>query len=232
MSDQQPATPQPRQRNIAHWVTPARSMLALALGLALIIHPEKSRPMLINFIGMFWLAAGIMSLRWGTAGERAQRVSVMVGIVGIVAGGLMLGRFLLAQVMGEEPIVLLIGVVVTLTGLVHVFEGFRTGADRQRRRSWISTLLGVFEIVLGVVVLLWRDDFGPVFYAAVVLWAFMAAFALLREALRQRTRASEGGLIMQRRSVDGRADFNCLKAWGKRKGVTTRPRCQWRTDLG
>src|SRR5512145_81688 len=97
MSAQQAAEDKRAKRHIAHWVTLARSVLALTLGLALIIHPEKSRPMLINFIGMFWLAAGLMSLRWGTAGERAQRVSVMVGIVGIVAGALVLARFLLIQ---------------------------------------------------------------------------------------------------------------------------------------
>jgi uncharacterized membrane protein HdeD (DUF308 family) len=189
MSEQQPIEAKHPERRAAFWITLARSVLAFTLGLALILEPDKSRPMLISFIGMFWLAAGIMSLRWGTSGERAQRMSVVVGIVGIVAGVLVLGRFLLAQVVGEAPMVLLIGVVVVLTGLIHVFEGFRTGSDRQRQRSWISTLLGTFEIVLGLVVLVWRDDFGPAFYAVVVIWAFLAAFALLREALRQRSRA-------------------------------------------
>jgi uncharacterized membrane protein HdeD (DUF308 family) len=189
MSEYQPIEAKYTGRRAAFWITLARSVLALALGLALILQPDKSRPTLVNFIGMFWLAAGIMSLRWGTSGERARRTSIVVGIVGIVAGVLVLGRFLLAQVVGEAPIVLLIGVVVVLTGLIHVFEGFRTRTDRHRQRSWISTLLGVFEIVLGVVVLLWREDFGPVFYAVVTIWAFLAAFALLRQALRQRSLA-------------------------------------------
>jgi len=189
MSEPQPIEAKHPERRAAFWITLARSVLALALGLALILQPDKSRPMLINFIGMFWLAAGIMSLRWSTSGERARRTSVVVGIVGIMAGVLVLGRFILAQLVGEAPIVLLIGGVVALTGLVHVFEGFRTGVDRHRQRSWISTLLGIFEIVLGLVVLAWRDDFGPIFYAVVVIWAFLAAFALLREALRQRARA-------------------------------------------
>lgn len=189
MIERQPVEAKHPERRAAFGITLARSVLALALGLALIIQPDKSRPMLVNFIGVFWLAAGLMSLRWGTSGERAQRTSVIVGSVGIVAGVLVLGRFLLIQLLGEAPIVLLIGVVVTLTGLVHVFEGFRTGTDRHRQRSWTSTLLGVFEIVLGVVVLVWREEFGPVFYAVVVIWAFLAAFALLREALRQRAHA-------------------------------------------
>jgi uncharacterized membrane protein HdeD (DUF308 family) len=192
MSEPQPVEAKHPERRAAFWITLARSVMALALGLALLLHPDKARPMLVNFIGVFWLAAGIVSLRWGASGERARRMSVVVGIVGIVAGVLVLGRFLLSQLVGEAPIVLLLGGIVVLTGLVHVFEGFRTGADRHRQRSWMSALLGAFEIVLGLVVLVWRDDFGPFFYTVVTVWAFCAAFVLLREALRQRARAMAG----------------------------------------
>ena len=189
MSEQRPVEAKHPERRAAFWITLARSVLALALGLVLVLQPAKPRPFVVNFIGVFWLAAGIVSLRWGASGERARRMSVVVGIVGIVAGVLILGRFLLIQLVGEAPIVLLLGSVVVLTGLVHVFEGFRTGPDHQRQRSWTSTLLGAFEIVLGLVVLAWRDDFGPIFYAVVTIWAFMAALVLLREALRQRSLA-------------------------------------------
>jgi uncharacterized membrane protein HdeD (DUF308 family) len=144
--------------------------------------------MLINFIGMFWLMGGVMSLRWGVSGERARRMSVVVGVVGIVAGALILGRFVLAQVVGETLLVVLLGVTIVLTGLVHVFEGFRAGKDQHRQRSWASTLLGIFEIALGLVVLLWRDEFGSIFYALVTIWAFLAALILLRQGLRQRAR--------------------------------------------
>jgi hypothetical protein len=41
--------------------------------------------------------------------------------------------------------------------------------------------------MLGLVVLAWRDDFGPIFYAVATIWAFGGALALLREALRQRS---------------------------------------------
>ena len=189
MSEHQQIEAKHPERRAAFWITLARSVLALALGLALIFHPDKTRPILVNFIGVFWLAGGVMSLRWGASGERARRRSVVVGIVGIVAGVLILGRFLLSQLVGEAPMVLLLGTVVLLTGLVHVFEGFQTGPDHQRQRSWTSTLLGAFEIVLGLVVLMWRDDFGSIFYALVTIWAFMAALVLLRQALRQRVLA-------------------------------------------
>ena len=189
MSEPRPVEAKHPERRAAFWITLARSVLALALGLALVLQPNKARPFVVNFIGVFWLAAGIMSLRWGASGERARRTSVVVGIVGIVAGVLILGRFLLSQLIGEAPMVLLLSIVVVLTGLVHVFEGFQTGPNHQRQRSWTSTLLGAFEIVLGLVVLVWRDDFGAIFYAVVVIWALTAALVLLRQALRQRSLA-------------------------------------------
>jgi len=49
--------------------------------------------------------------------------------------------------------------------------------------------LGALEIGLGLVLLLWREEFGPIFYAVVTVWAFGAAFVLLREALRSRVTA-------------------------------------------
>lgn len=195
MSEPQPGETKHAGRRTAFWITLARSILALFLGLALILQPDKARPMLVNFMGMFWLAAGIMSLRWSASGERARRMSVVVGIVSIVAGLLILGRFLLSQLVGEAPIILLLGVIIVLTGLVHVFEGFRTGSDRQRQRSWTSTILGAFEIVLGLAVLVWRDDFGPFFYTVVTIWAFGAAFVLLSEALRQRAHSMAGKAV-------------------------------------
>ncbi len=181
------------ERRAAFWITLARSVLALTLGLALIVEPQKTRPFLVNFMGVYWLVAGLMSLRWGASGERARRTSVVVGIVGILAGVLVLGRFLLINLVGEGPVALLLGIIVVLTGMVHAFEGFRTGPQHQRQRSWTSTILGGFEIVLGVVVLVWREDFGPVFYAVATIWAFLGASLLMREALLKRASFSSRG---------------------------------------
>jgi hypothetical protein len=57
--------------------------------------------------------------------------------------------------------------------------------------------LRIFEIGLGVVILTWRDEFGPVFYLIATVWAFLGAFVLLREALQKRaeTRQQKIGAI-------------------------------------
>ena len=45
------------------FLPPLRGLLAVTLGVALVFQPDKTRPILANFMGMFWLASGIVSLR-------------------------------------------------------------------------------------------------------------------------------------------------------------------------
>jgi uncharacterized membrane protein HdeD (DUF308 family) len=58
MSERQPVEAKHPERRAAIWITLARSVLALALGLALVLEPDRTRPFLVNFIGVFWLASG------------------------------------------------------------------------------------------------------------------------------------------------------------------------------
>ena len=51
------------KKNVAFGITLFRGLMAITLGLVLLFQPDKTRPMLGNFMGMFWLASGIISLR-------------------------------------------------------------------------------------------------------------------------------------------------------------------------
>ena len=79
---------------MAFWITLVRGMLAVTLGVALVYWPDKARPILVNFMGMFWLVSGIVSLRWGVHGERAKGLSLLAGATGVLAGtGMLSGPF-------------------------------------------------------------------------------------------------------------------------------------------
>ncbi len=174
---------------VAFWVTLFRGVLAALLGLALILQPDKTRPILVNFMGMFWLASGIMSLRWGASGQRARRRSIVAGAIGIVGGLLVLSREITRGVIRESMVLYIFGGIIILTGLIHVFGGFRVGEDAIRQWSWTSFLLGVFEIMLGVLLLISSPtELRPGVFIAATIWAFIGAFMLISDALRQRTR--------------------------------------------
>jgi uncharacterized membrane protein HdeD (DUF308 family) len=183
-----PRNQRDQPRSVAFWVTLARGLFAVFLGLALILNPDKTRTMLVNFMGMFWLASGIMSLRWGVRGERVQRWPLLAGAIGILAGLIALTRNVTREVLGEVLVIIMLAGVMILTGLIHAVGGFRTGADAVRQWSWSSFLLGVFEVVLGILLLVTPSEHGSLIYWAASIWAFIGAFILLAEALRIRAK--------------------------------------------
>jgi uncharacterized membrane protein HdeD (DUF308 family) len=179
---------------MAFWITLIRGMLAITLGVALIFQPDKARPMLVSFMGMFWLVSGIVSLRWGVHGERARGLSLLAGAAGVLAGIGMLSRRFTQGIVGEDVLLSVIGLIILLTGLMHMFGGFRTGPEetsllsQSRRCSWTAFLLGLFEIVLGVMLVIEPMGRGPVIYFAASVWALVGGAILIGDALRLRRR--------------------------------------------
>jgi len=191
MTADEPAK-KPRRVNAPFWVTLIRGLLAAFLGLALVFQPDKARPVLVNFMGMFWLASGIMSVRWGATGHTTRRPwPIIAGIAGIIAGLLALTRRMTAGVLDELVILNLLGGVMVLTGIIHITGGFRIGRQ-ERHRTWASVLLGVFEIILGGLALLAQSlDFGRAFYWSLTIWALVGGFLLFADALAMRRRAKQ-----------------------------------------
>ena len=172
--------------NMAFWITLFRGILAVALGIILIFQPEKTRWFLGNFMGLFWLASGAMSLRWGLAGERSKGLSLLAGVVGVIAGLAMLSRTFVANYVAETTMFTVLGVIVLLTGIMHVSGGFKKGPDHVRRWSWTAFLIGAFEIILGLIVIISPLDRSPFFYFVAVVWAMLGGLILIGDALRVR----------------------------------------------
>ena len=80
-------------------------------------------------------------------------------------------------------------VVILLTGVLHVFGGFQVG-ETHRRFMLTSILLGVFEIVLGIVLIIEPMNRSVFFYLIVSVWALLGGFILITSAIRLR-RANE-----------------------------------------
>ncbi len=173
----------------AFWITLARGIFALTLGAALLLQPDKTRPMLVNFIGMYWLVSGVVSVRWGLRGERARGLPLVAGVLGTVAGLAVLARFVLIGVLDDTLALYLLALVVLLTGLLHMFGGFRTGADHTRERSTASFLLGVIEVIGGILLFIVQLERGTLLYFLLVAWALCGGLVLIFDALYLRRQA-------------------------------------------
>jgi len=172
------------KRNIVVGITLFRGLFATILGLLLLFQPEKTTPILGNFMGMFWLASGLISLRWGASGERARGWALLAGGIGIVAGIATLGRGYLGNIIPRDVMLSILGVVILLTGILHAFGGFQVGDEKHRKLSITSTLLGAFEIVLGVLLIVEPLGRSTFFYITITIWALVGGFILIADAVR------------------------------------------------
>jgi len=181
---------------VMFWVTLVRGMLAITLGVALLIQPDKVRSFLITSMGMFWLVGGVMSIRWGLSGKRTRGLPLLAGVVGVLAGIMAISRrFLqLDSLVSETLIITILGVAILLTGVMHLIGGFRTGEDASRQWSWMSFILGLFEFVLGLALIIEPLDQGLVIYFGASIWAMLGGIILFGDALRQRSRARGAAL--------------------------------------
>jgi uncharacterized membrane protein HdeD (DUF308 family) len=171
---------------VKFWITLIRGGFAIVLGVALIFQTEKALPILANFMGMYWLVSGIVSLRWGVTGERAKGLPLLAGIVGVLAGIGILSRRFTSVYVAEEFVISLVGVIILLTGLLHMFGGFRQGQASGRQWSWTSFLLGIFEVILGLLLIIAPLNRGPLAYFAAMIWALLGGLILIGDALRAR----------------------------------------------
>jgi len=178
---------QRRRFQTALGVAMVRGALAIFLGLALFFLPDKSRPMLANFMGFYWLVSGVVSLRWGTAVRPVRRLPILAGVIGVLAGLMVVSRLFLQNFVGEVLIFNLIGFIMLLTGLLHVFGGFRTD-NLTRSMTWGSIILGIFEIILGALLITTTAGFSPAIHLAISIWAFTGGFMILADAWRLRAK--------------------------------------------
>ena len=183
-------------RNIGFWISLLRGFFAIMLGLILIFNPEKTRVMLFNFMGFFWLTSGILLIRHSSAvfGDQTDRLlgkrtALVMGMVGILTGTLVISRSITRGWVDEVVFMELLGAVILLTGVLHLFGEFRIGRVIKRKRMTAQKILAVFEIILGGLVIISPLDRSPIIYWTATIWALIGGGLIIYDALYQRAQA-------------------------------------------
>ena len=177
---------------VAYRVGFARGVLALGLGAAMVVQPEKTSDNLATYMGAFWTLTGVVSIRSALSGQRTRGVPLVSGCAGVVAGLVVLFHERVDDV-AQSVLFSLLGIVILLTGLAHVLGGFTTGDELERQRSRSSILLGMMEIALGLLFLLGSLENSRAAYWAAGIWALTGGVILIGDALflRRRLRDQE-----------------------------------------
>ena len=169
---------------ILFWITLIRGFLVVILGISLLFIPEKTKGMLFNFMGIFWLMSGIVIIRQEIH-NRGHRLVLVLGVLGVVAGIAVVTRDLTRQYLAEFWVVELLGAIILLTGIMHILGGFQIGGKAMHGRTKLSIILGFFEVILGGVFVIFQGGQSQILYTVAIIWALLGGIFLLSDAYRQ-----------------------------------------------
>ena len=170
------------------WITLARGVMAIVLGLALVLQRDRAPAALVNFMGVYWILNGLVTFKVGAATKGRRRLLARAaGAIGIVTGAVVL----LANV-GTTFLLSILGVVIALTGVVHLLGGFDL-ADVSGRRWRPGVPLGILELGLGATLLLTSDRNDSLSTWLASAWALVGGAVLVTDALVIRRRLLAAG---------------------------------------
>src|SRR5499433_46484 len=136
----------PQQSSI-WWIFLLQGIAGIILGLMLITAPGATLLVIVTFLGFYWLITGVLALVRIFVDRSIPWIwSLLSGIVGILAGLLVLRHPLLASVTVPTVLVIILGVQGLFMGVLEIIEGFQGGGIG-------SFMLGALNILVGLVLL-------------------------------------------------------------------------------
>ncbi len=154
----------------------------IALGIGLLVNPLKTETLLLNFMGIFWLITGITLIVRSNA-ALGKQASLVFGLVGILAGMIVVGRNIVEAWLTDLVLLEVLGAVILLTGVAHVLAEFTIGRRTPARQTAYHYLLGIFEFVMGTILLLPALEPGQYVYWLATGWALVGGALILGQAL-------------------------------------------------
>src|SRR5882672_11731005 len=108
------------------WIYLLQGIAAIILGLMFLAAPEATLLTLITFIGVYWLITGVFSfVRMFVDRSIPWFWSLLIGIVGVLAGIFVLRHPLLAAVAVPTTLVIIFGVQGLVMGVLEIVGGFK-----------------------------------------------------------------------------------------------------------
>jgi uncharacterized membrane protein HdeD (DUF308 family) len=128
------------------WVVLLEGIVAILAGLFLLYRPAQTTIFLVQVLGIFWLAEGILSIIGALifSGNRAWKL--LSGILSIIAGIVILTYPIYSSLIVLALFVVFIGIWAVVTGAVKIALSLKGG-------GWGTGVIGILTIILGLLLL-------------------------------------------------------------------------------
>ncbi len=134
------------QKPLPWWLALIDGIALLIVGLLFLSSPGKTSVIVIQVIGLYWIFSGILSIIRMFIDHSNWGWKLFGGIVGILAGMLILRYPLWSTVILGNTVIIILGFAGIFIGIVNIVQAFR-GA------GWGAGLLGVISFLFGLILL-------------------------------------------------------------------------------
>ncbi len=130
------------------WVYLLQGVVTLILGGLLLFKPGLTSVVVVLFLGVYWLVSGVFSLfgAFTSRGDGQRGWMLGSGLLGIIAGLIVIGHPLVATVLAPAILVLIVGFIGVIIGAIGLVQAFRGG-------GWGAGLWGAISIIFGLLLL-------------------------------------------------------------------------------
>jgi len=137
----------PTEQSNIWWLFLLQGIAGILLGLMLLTAPGETLLALTTFLGFYWLITGVLALVRIFVDRTVPWIwPLLIGVVGILAGILVLKHPLLAALTVPTVIVTILGVQGLVMGVFEILGGFTGGGIG-------SFILGVINVLIGLLLL-------------------------------------------------------------------------------
>jgi uncharacterized membrane protein HdeD (DUF308 family) len=164
------------------WLILMGGILNLIIGVLLLTVPVKTVLLLVLALGIYWMISGIFTLVGMFVDHTAWGWKLFVGLLGIIAGIVILRNPLMGAIVIPQTIVLLVGIQGLLAGGAMLVMAFQGG-------GWGAGILGVLSMVFGFVLMFnyWRLGSVVALVWVTAIFALVGGVIQIFQAFRQRS---------------------------------------------
>ncbi len=115
-----------QSRQGPRWLLLIQGILLILLSILTFTAPGATIQFLVTLLGVYWLVSGVLNLFWLVFDRSSWGIKLILGILGIIAGLLILQHPLASTILVPATLVLVmgwIGIVIGVFSLVHAFTG-------------------------------------------------------------------------------------------------------------
>ena len=137
------SVPTAQTQEIPWWLILIQGIFSILIGLLLLVSPGVTLIVLIQFLGFYWLISGIFGIVSIFIDSSLWGWKLFAGILGILAGLLIIQNPLWSTLVIPSTLVIILGVEGMIIGIVSVILAFSGG-------GWGAGILGALSMLFGL----------------------------------------------------------------------------------